>query len=257
MRRALPPLAVFCLVIAGCSSGSSKQPSQTLTVFAASSLSKAFNQIGSDFQVTDPGVTVTFNYGASSELASQIDSERTADVFASASGTWMDDVSTKVGVTGRVNFATNQLVIITPTSNPAGITSIQDLAKPGVKLVLAAKGVPVGDYAVQALTEAGIASKAAANVVSNEPDDASVVAKITSGEGDAAIVYVSDVNGTVATQVKAIQIPTAVNVVATYPIAVVSGSKQATLGQSFIDYVAGTSGQATLALYGFLPPPTG
>lgn len=258
MRRVLAPLAIFCLILAGCSSGgSSAQTSQTLTVFAASSLTKAFKQIGIDFQAANPGVTVTFNYGASSELAAQIDSERAADVFASASGSWMDDVSKKVGVTGRVNFATNQLIIITPPSNPAGITSIQDLAKPGVKLVLAAKGVPVGDYAVQALTEAGIESKAAANVVSAEPDDASVVAKITSSDGDAAIVYVSDVNGTVATQVKSIQIPTATNVVATYPIAVINGSKQATLAQSFIDYLTGTSGQATLALYGFLPPPTG
>ena len=254
MRRAIAPFGVICLVMAGCSSGGSAQSSQNLTVFAASSLSKAFKQIGSDFQTAHTGVTVTFNLGSSSELAPQIESERSADVFASASGTWMDDVSNKVGVSGRVNFATNQLVIITPSSNPAGITSIQDLAKPGVKLVLAAKGVPVGDYAVQALTKAGIASKAAANVVSNEPDDASVVAKITGGEADASIVYVSDVNGTVASQVASIQIPAATNVVATYPIAVVNGSNQATLAQSFIDYVTETGGQATLALFGFLPP---
>ena len=258
MRRALAPLVAIFLVLAGCSSGgSSTQTSQTLTVFAASSLSKAFTQIGTDFEAANPGVKVTFNFGASSELASQIDSERTADVFASASGTWMDDVSKKVGVSGRVNFATNQLIIITPPSNPAGVTSIQDLAKPGVKLVLAAKGVPVGDYAVQALTAAGIASNANANVVSNEPDDASVVAKITSGEADAAIVYVSDVNGTVASQVTSIQIPDAMNVVATYPMAVVNGSKEAALAQSFSDYVTGTGGQATLASFGFLPPPAG
>jgi molybdate transport system substrate-binding protein len=251
VKRLVVALAVLGLVLAGCSSKSST--GGTITVFAASSLTKSFTQIGKDFQAANPGVTVTFNFGSSSALAGQIESEHTADVFASASGTWMDDVSTKVGVSGRAKFASNNLVIITPTSNPAKITSIADLAKPGVKLVLAAKGVPVGDYAMTALTNAGIATKATANVVSFEPDDASVVAKITSGEADAAIVYVSDVSGAAATQVNSIPIPSGVNVVATYPIAVINGTKQASLAQSFIDYVTGAQGQAALKSFGFLP----
>jgi molybdate transport system substrate-binding protein len=252
VKRLVVPIAVLSMILAGCSSKSSGRG--TITVFAASSLTKSFTQIGRDFQAANPGVTVTFSFGSSSSLAAQIDSQRAADVFASASGTWMDDVSTKVGVTGRVKFASNDLVLITPTSNPAQITSIADLAKPGVKLVLAAKGVPVGDYAMTALTNAGIAAKATANVVSFEPDDASVVAKITSGEADAAIVYVSDVAGAAATQVNSIPIPANTNVVATYPIAVVNGTKQASLAQKFIDYVMGAQGQATLKSFGFLPP---
>ncbi len=156
---------------------------------------------------------------------------------------------------GRMDFAQNRLVIITPPDNPASIASIADLAKPGVQLVLAATGVPVGDYAREALTNAGIADAAEANVVSNEEDDASVVAKITSGEADAAIVYASDVTEQVAPQVNDVAIPDAVNVLATYPIAVVTGSANATAAQAFVNYVQGPSGQATLKTFGFLPPP--
>ena len=252
MKRLVAALAVLGMVLAGCTSKSSN--GGTITVFAASSLTKAFTQIGKDFQAAHAGTTVTFNFGSSGALAGQIESEHTADVFATAGGTWMDDVSGKTGVSGRVDFASNTLVIITPTSNPAGITSIADLAKPGVKLVLAEKGVPVGDYAKTALTNAGIADKATANVVSFEPDDASLVAKVTSGEADAAIVYVSDVSGAAANQVNSIPIDSALNVVVTYPIAVINGTKQATMAQSFIDYVTGTQGQATLKTFGFLPP---
>jgi molybdate transport system substrate-binding protein len=226
-----------------------------LTVFAASSLTGAFTKIGTDFQTAHPGTTVTFSFGPSDGLAGQIESEGTADVFASASATWMDDVSTKVGVSDETTFATNKLVIITPTDNPAQISKLQDLAKPGVQLVLAATGVPVGDYARDALKSAGIAAAVEANVVSNEQDDASLVARIVNGEADAAIVYLSDVTSTVAPTVNSVTIPTAVNVVATYPIAVVNGSANATTAASFVDYVAGPQGQATLADFGFLPPP--
>jgi molybdate transport system substrate-binding protein len=260
-------IPVICLALLGaaCSSdngtsgsaanSASSSGSAELTVFAASSLTAAFTQIGKDFEAANLGTTVTFNYGPSDGLAGQIESEGTADVFASASPTWMDDVQKKVGVTGRADFAQNRLVIITPPDNPAHIATMQDLANPGVQLILAAKGVPVGDYAREALGNAGIAKQAEANVVSNEEDDASVVAKITSGEADAAIVYVSDVTDQVAPQVKAIQIPDTINVIATYPIAVVTGSSNADAAQAFVDYVTGTEGQATLKTYGFLPPP--
>jgi molybdate transport system substrate-binding protein len=167
----------------------------------------------------------------------------------------MDDVSKKVGVSDETTFATNKLVIITPTDNPAQISNLQDLAKPGVQLVLAATGVPVGDYAREVLKNAGIAAAVEANVVSNEQDDASLVARIVNGEADAAIVYLSDVTSTVAPTVHSVSIPTTVNVVATYPIAVVNGSTNAATAAAFVDYVAGPQGQATLADFGFLPPP--
>src|SRR5436189_2978776 len=249
----LPFIAVLGV---SCSSSSSTSPATTSTpliVFAASSLTKAFTQIGQDFHTAHPNVTVTFDFGSSTDLASQIQSEGTADVFASASGTAMDALQSAPGVTDRTSFATNRLVIITPPDNRAGITSMKDLTRSGVKLVLAAEGVPVGDYARQALKSAGILAQATANVVSNEDDDASVVAKVTSGDADAAIVYTSDV-ATAGDAVRSVAIPSAENVVATYPIAVVGGSAYPDEAKAFLDDVLGPTGQATLATFGFGPP---
>lgn len=252
------------LLLAACGAGgspgdgssSSGAPAVELTVFAASSLTAAFTQMGSDFEAANAGTTVTFNFGSSGDLAASIESEGTADVFASASGTYMDEVSDQVGVTGRADFVQNKLVVITPPDNPADITSLEDLANPGVQVVLAAEGVPVGDYSRQALESAGLTDAVLANVVSNEEDDASVVAKITAGEADAAMVYVSDVTSAVAPEVNAVEIPDDVNVIATYPIAVVTGTSNADAAQAFVDYVTGSEGQATLAEFGFLPPPS-
>jgi molybdate transport system substrate-binding protein len=260
MKRLAPVgVAVLTLVAAGCAS--SDDPSvagggqrREITVFAASSLRAAFTQIGKAFEAANPGATVTFNFGPSDGLAGQIESEGVADVFASASATWMDDVASAAGVSDRTDFARNELVIITPPDDPAGIGSVQDLARPGVQLLLAADGVPVGDYARRVLENVGIAKPAAANVVSNEQDDASVVAKIASGEADAGIVYASDVTETVAPTVRAVAIPDEVNVIATYPIAVVEGSSSADLARAFVRYVSETDGQATLRSFGFLPP---
>jgi molybdate transport system substrate-binding protein len=254
--RIAASLLLSAAFLAACSSSSSTTSGSTttLTVFAASSLTKAFGAIGSDFEAANPDAKVTFNFGPSDGLASQIESEGIADVFASASGTWMDDVQTKTGVTDRTDFAKNKLVIITPSDNPANVRSLADLGRPGVAVVIAAEGVPVGDYARQALDAAGLTKQVMANVVSNEQDDASLVAKITAGEADAAIVYASDVTSTVAPQVTAVKIPDAQNVIATYPIAVVDGSAHADLAKAFVTYVTGSAGQATLATYGFLPP---
>ena len=243
------------LLLTACSSSRDDPTPPSLTVFAASSLTAAFTRIGSDFEAAKPGTTVTFNFGSSSDLASAVGSEGTADVFASASDTSMDAVSNDVGVHERADFAQNELVVITPSGNPANITELKDLARTGVQVVLAAEGVPVGDYARQSLQTAGITDDVLANVVSYEADDASVVAKITAGEADAAIVYVSDVTNAVAPQVMAIDIPGDVNVIATYPIAVVSTSTHAVLARSFVAYVTGPNGEATLADFGFLPPP--
>jgi molybdate transport system substrate-binding protein len=263
VKRLVAPVLGLVLLVSACSSkddagasGSSSGGSAALTVFAASSLKGAFTKIGSDFSAANPGDTVTFNFAASDDLTAQIQSEGTADVFASASSKYMDEVQQQPGVSGRADFAQNRLVIITPPDNPASISSIADLAKPDVQLVLAATGVPVGDYAREALTNAGVATAAEKNVVSNEEDDASVVAKITSGEADAAIVYASDVTDQVAPTVTAIQIPDAINVIATYPVAVVTGTANGEAGQAFVDYVTGPQGQATLATFGFLPPPS-
>lgn len=263
MKRLFPLLLALTLLSGACSSddGGGAAGSSTasaapteLTVFAASSLTAAFEDaIGPAFEAANPGVRVTFNVGASDTLAGQIQSEGTADVFASASGTWMDAVERDPGVQDRTDFVQNRLVIITPPDNPAGIQSIDDLATPGVQLVLAAEGVPVGDYGREALKNAGISKDALANVVSNEEDNASVVAKITADEADAAIVYESDVSAAAGNDVTAIEIPEAINVVATYPIAVVDGAPNADAAADFVAYVVASDGQATLKEYGFEP----
>ncbi|MGB7804825.1 MAG: molybdate ABC transporter substrate-binding protein, partial [Actinomycetota bacterium] len=221
MKRLFALLLATTLVMAcssddgGGSSSAATEPAETteLTVFAASSLTAVFQgAIGPAFEDANPGVTVSFNVGASDSLAAQIQSEGTADVFASASGTWMDEVEKDPGVSDRTDFVMNRLVIITPPDNPADIQSIDDLADPGVQLVLAAEGVPVGDYAREALDDAGILEGALDNIVSNEEDNASVVGKITANEADAAIVYTSDVSDAAGNDVNALTIPDYVNV---------------------------------------------
>jgi len=258
MKRTFLLAIVTTMIAASCSSDTSSSAAATsaaaepleLIVFAASSLTDAFTEIGDAFSAENAGVTVTFNFGSSTDLATQIQSEGTADVFASASGTAMDVAAEDPGVTDEVDFATNELVVVTPPDNPAGIGSIEDLGGDGVQLVLGAEGVPVGDYARQALDNAGVLDAAEANVVSNEEDNASVVAKIVAGEADAAIVYGSDVSAAADNDLASFAIPDDVNVIATYPIAAVTGSANTSTAQAFITYVMGP-GQATLAEYGF------
>ena len=263
MKRLAVAVALASLIAAACSddgpnAGSGETASAhggDLTVSAASSLTDAFTQIGKAFEKANPGTAVAFNFGPSDGLAGQIDEGAPVDVFASASPTWMDSVQDDgPGVTSRVDFAQNRLAIIVPAGNPAGIENLNDLTEDGVQLVLAAEGVPAGDYARKILKNAGISKAALANVVSNEEDVKAVITKVMSGEADAGIGYVTDVTPDVSDHVTLIPIPDEVNVVATYPIAVVNGSQEADLAQSFVEYVLG-DGQQTLAEYGFLPPP--
>lgn len=259
MRRRLALLSTFLLAFGGAACGASRDAGDDggaaeLTVFAASSLTAVFSdEIGPAFEDANPGAEVVFNFASSDALAAQIRSEGSADVFASASGTWMDAVADDPGITGRTDFAQNRLVIVTPIDDPASISSISDLATPGIQLVLAAEGVPVGDYARDALDNAGILAAAEANIVSNEEDDASVVGKIAAGEADAGIVYESDVAGPTGNDLRAVEIPADVNAIATYPIAVVTGGPQQELAVAFVDYVTGTETQSALESYGFRP----
>jgi molybdate transport system substrate-binding protein len=224
-----------------------------LTVFAAASLTGAFKEIAEDFKLAHDGVDVALSFGPSDGLAAQIQSEGTADVFASASQSWMNAVSVSPGVEFRTDFVRNELVVITPAENPAQIETFEDLAEPGVQLILAAEGVPAGDYAREALDNAGILDAALANVVSNEEDVAAVVAKILGGEADAGIAYVSDVSVAADNDLGAVEIPDDVNVTATYPIAVVEGSKHPDLAQEFIAWLSTAQGVAVLEDYGFDP----
>jgi molybdate transport system substrate-binding protein len=228
--------------------------SREITVAAAASLTAAFTDIAAAFQGANPGAVVLLNFGPSDGLAGQIDEGAPVDVFASASPEWMDSVQDEgPGVSGRADFARNRLAIIVPADNPAGIEGLDDLAEDGVKLVIAAEGVPAGDYARQLLDQSGTTDAALANVVSNEEDVKGVITKVLSGDADAGIGYVTDVTPDIADRIALVEIPDDVNVIASYPIAVVTGTEEADLAQLFVDYVLG-DGQRTLADYGFLPP---
>jgi molybdate transport system substrate-binding protein len=257
MRRRTAFVALFVLgtVLSGCgSSRGASDGGRELTVFAAASLTDAFAKIGADFERVNPGVTVRFSFGPSDGLAAQILEGSPADVFASASPSYVDQVAAQEpGVSHRAIFARNHLVVITPADDPAGIGSLEDVARPGVTLVLAAEGVPAGDYARQILAHAGIADAALSNVVSNEEDVKGVVQKMLLGEADAGIVYATDVTPEVASQVRVVPISDDVNVIATYPIAVLNGSAETGLAARFVGYILG-SGQEVLRGDGFLPP---
>lgn len=234
---------------------------RTLTVFAAASLTDAFTEIGENFQAANPGVTVTFNFAGSQALRTQIEEGAPADVFASASGKEMDAAieGKFIAEDSKQIFLTNKLVVILPADNPAGLEKLEDLTNSGVKIVLAAEEVPVGNYARQALDlmngsfGADFKDKVLANVVSNEDNVKQVVSKVQLGEADAGIVYTSD--AVAAPELKSIEIPAELNVIAKYPIAPLVESENADLAQAFIDYVLSDEGQAILAKWGFGPKP--
>jgi len=232
---------------------------QTLTVFAAASLTDAFIEIGAAFDAANPGVTTTFNFGGSQTLRTQIEEGAPVDVFASANAKEMDTLVTSSFVTTDIAqvFLTNKLVVILPADNPAALEKLEDLANPGIKLVLAAEEVPVGKYSRQAfdLMDAsfgtGFKDKVLANVVSNEDNVKQVVAKIQLGEADAGIVYTSD--AIAAPDLKTIEIPADLNVIAKYPIAPLVNSENTELAAQFIEYVLSAEGQSVLAKWGFAP----
>jgi len=236
--------------------------SGSITVFAASSLTDAFNQEAAAFQKAHPGVTVKFNFGGSPTLVTQIDQGAPADVLATADEKNMKTATDK-GLTSapaRI-FAKNRLVIAVPKSNPGAIAAPLDLAKPGLKLVLAQKGVPAGDYARQIFTKmaadaafgADFSDKVLKNLVSEEPNVKSVVSKIQLGEADAGVVYKTDVTAGVAGEVSAVAIPDSFNVIASYPIAVISKTGNAVLAAAFIDFILSAEGQKILVDNGFQP----
>ncbi len=221
-----------------------------ITVFAAASLTGAFNEIGDAFTTANPDAKVTFSFDASSALVQQISQGAPADVFASADTANMDKLTNaQLNGTAPVVFATNLLGIIVPKGNPAGITSVADLANPDVKVVVCAPEVPCGKYAAQIFESAGIT----VTPVSQEQNVKGVVTKVTAGEADAGIVYVTDVTAA-GDGAELVAIPSDINVVAKYPIATVKTSTNTEVDQAFIDFVLGPDGQKMLADYGFTAP---
>jgi molybdate transport system substrate-binding protein len=204
-------------------------------------------------------VTIIFNFGGSQNLRTQIEQGAPADVFASANTKEMDTLvaANFIEASAPKIFLTNQLVVILPRDNPAGILSLEDLSKPGLKLVLAAAEVPAGRYARQILENlnsqfgADYKDKVLANVVSNEDNIRQAVTKVQLGEADASIVYVSD--AVAVPELHKLEIPYDMNVLAEYPIAPLAESVNVDLANEFISYVLSPDGQAALKKWGFTP----
>jgi len=254
--RSAPLLLVVALLAAACggnnssSGGSSGSGSPAeIKVFAAASLTAAFNKIGQDYTAANPNTKVTFNFAGSQALATQIQQSAPADVFASADTTNMGKVASLVGT--PQNFASNLLRIVVAKGNPKAIKGLSGLSNPDLKVVLAAPEVPAGRYAQQALAAQHVTVKP----VSLEDNVKAVVTKVSLGEADAGIVYVTDVTAG-GDKVEGVDIPNDQNVPATYPIATVKASTHQSQAQAFVDMVRSDQGQQVLSSFGFLPPPT-
>ncbi len=238
---------------AGCGSGpqgADGSTGTTLTVYAASSLTSTFTELGKRFEASHDGVEVSFSFGGSSDLVAQIDQGAPADVFASADTATMDTAVAAGAVEGDpVGFASNTLEIAVPPDNPARVTSLQDLAEPATRVVVCAPEVPCG-AATQKVEEA---SKVDIEPVSEEQAVTDVLTKVESGEADAGLVYVTDVQAA-GDEVEGVTFPESSAAVNTYPIAALKDSRNAGLAKQFVDLVTGSDGRSVLADAGFAKP---
>jgi molybdate transport system substrate-binding protein len=221
----------------------------TLHVFAAASLSESFTELGEQFEKDNPGTKVEFNFGPSSGLAEQIASGAPADVFASASPSNMDSLVSDGDAKDPKDFARNTMEIAVPPDNPAKIASLEDLAKPGVKVALCQAQVPCGKVAAEVFANAKLSVKP----VTEEVDVKSVLTKVSLGEADAGVVYVTDVLAAGA-DVKGVEIPADANASTTYPVATLEGSEHQKEAADFVQLVLSDDGAKVLGEAGFQSP---
>jgi molybdate transport system substrate-binding protein len=242
-------LAVAMLGASGCGDASATGAG-SVTVFAAASLTEPFTTIGKDFEAANPGVTVTFNFGGSSALATQITQGAPADVFASASPATMKTATDAGAADGTpATFARNQLVIAVPKGNPKGVTGLAGLSGPGVKVALCAEQVPCGAAARKALDAAGVKL----TPVTMEQDVKAALSKVRLGEVDAALVYRTDARSA-ASDVDGVEFPESAGAVNDYPIAVLKDAPNKAAARAFVAYVQSHEGMAVLTAAGFQEP---
>lgn len=261
-RRFALAAGALTLALVGAACGSDDGPdgaattegdAVTVTVFAASSLTDAFTEIGADFEAANPGTTVEFSFGASSDLVASITSGEalgTADVFASADERNMATLVDAEDNAGDPQvFARNRAEIAVPAGNPGGVTGIEDFEDEDLFLGVCAPDVPCGAYARQIFDNAGVTP----SVDTEEAKVTDVVAKVASGDLDAGIVYVTDVLAN-DDQVDGVEVPAEFNVDAVYPIATVAEGPAPDGASAFVDHVLSDEGRQVLAAFGFLPP---
>jgi molybdate transport system substrate-binding protein len=217
----------------------------SLTVLAAASLTDAFTELGDAFEAGHEGVSLSFSFGASSSLREQILAGVPADVFASANTSNMDQVVEAGAASDPEVFVRNRLVIATPKGNPAGVSGLADFADDGLLLGLCAAQVPCGRFAREALAKAGVEP-----ALDTEAEDVrALLTQLQSGDLDAGIVYVTDVDD----DVDAVDLPDDHNIVADYPIATLTEAGNAALAREFVAFVLSEAGQAILEAHGFGP----
>jgi molybdate transport system substrate-binding protein len=254
-RFAVVAAGVVAVAVAGCSSSStspsasSSPQTGTITVFAAASLMDTFTQIGKQFEAAHKGDTVKFSFGPSSGLSTQITSGAPADVFASAAPANMDTVVKAGDASNPQTFAENTMEVAVPPNNPAKVTSVNDLAKPSVKVAVCQAQVPCGVVAAEVFKNAGITVKP----VTEATDVSSVVTAVETGNVDAGMVYVTNVLSE-GSKLKGIPIPADENASTLYPIATINGSKHESIAKEFVDYVLSPAGQKVLTAAGFEKP---
>ena len=257
--RTAAVLLAAVLTVAGCdgpgASGTSTPtaggaaPTGAITVLAAASLTEAFTRLGHDFEAAHPGSRVSFSFGSSATLATQVTQGAPADVFAAASTATMKTVTDARAAAHPVDFVTNTLELAVPRGNPAQVTGLADLAKPGLRVALCAPQVPCGAAAVTVLA----AARVDARPDTLESDVKAAVQKVASDEVDAALVYRTDVRAA-GDQVEGIEFPESAKAVNRYPLAVLTESRNPTTAQAFVDHVLSADGRRVLSEAGFGPP---
>jgi molybdate transport system substrate-binding protein len=232
----------------------------TLTILAASSLTDAFGELGNTFEEQNRGVEVKQSFGASSDLLAQIQQGAPADVFASAAEEEINTAEKDGLVAGKPEvFVRNREVIMVPRDNPANIQSLQDLAKPNIKLVLAQKDVPAADYAVEILGKANkqygpnFEKDVLSNVVSREADVRASVNRVVVGDADATFGYASDYTPDIRDRVNVVPIPPDLNIIAIYPIVALEDAKDPELAKKWVDLITSKEGQRVLKKWNFEP----
>jgi molybdate transport system substrate-binding protein len=253
-------VAVIAALALASSAGLAVEPKE-LTVFTAASLTGAFGEIGQLYK-NETNIEVAFNFDGSQALRTQIDNGAYADVFASANKKQMDAVKNGglMNNSSIVIFTRNKLALIIPKDNPADIGNLSDLAKPGLKIVMGTKDVPVGDYALQIISRLGNDSaygpdyetKVLANVISQETNVNYVVTKVALGEADVGFAYVSDITEDMTGKLDRIDIPDEYNINASYPLGIMQESKYPAESQKFMNLAMSEEGKAVLKKYGFM-----
>jgi molybdate transport system substrate-binding protein len=259
---AFAPLVGACSGAAGSAgTGAIASTTASLTIYGAASLKGVLDRVKTSYETANPGTTLTISTDSSSALETQIEQGAPADVFLSADTSTPKKLVDKGLADGAaVAFAGNELTVIVPAANPAGIATPADLARAGIKVIAAGDEVPITKYATQLVANlakqpgypADFVAACAANVMSKEDNVKAVIAKVELGEGDAGIVYVTDARA--STNVATVAVPEKANVPVTYAGVAVKASTNAGAARAFLAWIAGPDGQAILSAFGFLSP---